>query len=152
MRIVYYILILLFVLSCKKDPSSSEEGQQPQRILNGVFILNEGNFGQTNASMSFYNPEADEIYNEVFKTTNGKELGSIAQSIAFLDSIALIVINGSDKVEVINASTFEYIRTVNLPTGSSPKYIALLGKEKAYITNPKMLIEKTKNRNSNKFK
>jgi YVTN family beta-propeller protein len=135
MRVVCCLFILLLFLSCKKDPSSAVEDLPPQKVLHGVFILNEGNFGKINASISYFDPRTDEMYNRVYKTANDRDLGSIAQSMVFLDSLALIVLNGSDKIEVINAGTFKTIRTIDLPAGSSPRYISLLGKEKAYITN-----------------
>jgi YVTN family beta-propeller protein len=134
MRFLCCLLMLLFVLSCQKDPSSSSEDRHPQRVLSGVFVLNEGNFGQLNASLSFYDPESDRIYNHVFKAANNRDLGSIAQSIVFLDSIAIVVVNGSDKLEVINTHTFKAIHTVALPAGSSPRHIAVLNKDKAYVT------------------
>ena len=135
MRLLFYLVVLSFFLSCRKDPAGSDFMRHPQTVLNGIFVLNEGNFGQENGSLSFYDPEENEIYNNVFQDVNKRNLGSIAQSIAFLDSIAIIVVNGSDRLEVIHTRTFKSIRTVNLPVGSSPKYITCYNKEKAYITN-----------------
>ena len=134
MRVMCCLIMLLFLFSCQKDPSSSGEEWHPQRILDGVFILNEGNFGKINASLSFYDPETDQIYNHVFKRANNRDLGSIAQSMVFLDSIAIVVVNGSDKLEVFNAHTFKEVRTVELPPGSSPRHITILNRDKAYVT------------------
>jgi hypothetical protein len=135
MRIIYYLLIFFCFFSCTKDPSSPGDDKQPKRNLNGVFILNEGNFGKINATLSYYDPQTNQMVNTIFKTTNDRDLGSIAQSIVFIDSIAIVVVNGSDKLEVINARTFKAIRTVDLPAGSSPKNIVVSNNEKAYITN-----------------
>ncbi len=125
-----FVLALLFV-SCSdndKDP------QKPKGDYdNGVLILNEGNFGTPNASVSFVNTEDFEVENKIFQGVNEATLGDVAQSIGFYQDYAFIVLNNSNKVEVVNRYTFESIATLT-ENISLPRYVAFEA-GKAYVTN-----------------
>ena len=46
----------------------------------GVFILNEGNFGRGNGSLSFYSYDSVKIFNDLFYSVNGFPLGDVPNS------------------------------------------------------------------------
>lgn len=132
----YLLLLLVFALfiACEEDPLSSGDGDKPL-TLDGVYIVNEGNFGQSNGSLSYLNLDEGKVYNEIYKTANGEALGDVAQSMTIVDSLGYIIVNNSNKIEVINLKTWKKKAVIEMPAGSSPRYMALVGNGRAYVTN-----------------
>lgn len=61
----------------------------------GVFCLCEGNMNAGNASLSYYDPAARTVQNEVFYRANGAKLGDVAQSIFLREGRVFIPISNS---------------------------------------------------------
>lgn len=98
----------------------------------GLFILCEGNFQYGNSSLSFYDPSANHVENEVFFRANGMKLGDVAQSMTIFDNKGWIVVNNSHVIFAIDLDTFREIgRIENL---TSPRYIHFISDEKAYVS------------------
>lgn len=129
----YFIKLLLclacLISGCEKYTVDHVNYQKST----GVFLLSEGNFKYANASLSFYEPNTKQIYNDVFWNTNGISMGDVAQSMILLDTLAFVVMNNSGKIIVFNNKSFKLITTI---TGlASPRYIHLINAEKAYVTD-----------------
>ena len=106
--------------------------EQFNATANGVFITNEGNFTYGGASLSYYDPTFKKVENEVFYRANAMKLGDVAQSMVVRNGIGWIVVNNSHVVFAIDIETFcEVGRITDLP---SPRYIAFVSDEKAYIS------------------
>ncbi|MEX0273350.1 MAG: DUF5074 domain-containing protein [Flavobacteriaceae bacterium] len=100
---------------------------------NGILVLNEGNFNAGNASISFVTNDLSTVTNGIFTEVNDEALGDTAQSMAFDGDLAYIIVNNSQKVEVVNRYSFESLGTVD--TGLlTPRYIAFAN-GKGYVTN-----------------
>ncbi len=122
-----FVTVLLF--------SSCDTGNGGDEIpkKTGVLILNEGNFGSGNGSISFYDEKSMTITNNVVQSANGgSEIGATVQSIYQHDGVGYIVCNGPDKIEFINMDDFSYLANpeTNL---SQPRYMTVVG-NKGYIT------------------
>jgi hypothetical protein len=129
-QIIYIVLLLSFMIqfsSCKK------EEEQNQNTKSGVLIVNEGNFGWGNASLSLYNRESKSLTKDIFKENNGFQIGDVAQSAVVYDSLILVAVNNSSKVEVISKNTFRRIISITIPN-SSPRYIQPLNDNEALVT------------------
>ncbi|HID39861.1 MAG TPA: hypothetical protein EYP36_10155 [Calditrichaeota bacterium] len=131
---VLIVLMFLLIAGCVKDPTGTNDAEKTPKLA-GAFILNEGNFQAANGSLSFYDPKADSIQNDIFKAINLRPLGDVVQSMTIIDTLGYIVVNNSNKIEVFSLKTWKSIATINLPAGSSPRYLAEAGDGTAYVTN-----------------
>ncbi|MFD0797753.1 YncE family protein [Maribacter chungangensis] len=100
---------------------------------NGILVLNEGNFFAGNASVSFISEDLANTSNAIFAENNDMPLGDVAQSMAFHEDLAYIIVNNSQKIEVVNRYTFESVATI--ATGLlNPRYMAF-SNGKGYVSN-----------------
>ncbi|HZY79810.1 MAG TPA: YncE family protein [Cyclobacteriaceae bacterium] len=100
----------------------------------GFYIVNEGAFKGSNASISFYDRNADKVINDIFTAKNGRPLGDQAQSIAFFENKAYIVVQNSSKIEVIDGTDYASLQTIS--TGlESPRYFLGVAQGKGYVTD-----------------
>lgn len=101
---------------------------------NGILILNEGGFGHGDAKLSFVSNDFSTFQNDVFEVVNTEmTLGDTAQDVGFYNDLAFIVVNGSDKIEVVNRYTMMHVATISSGL-DSPRYIAFAN-GKGYVTN-----------------
>lgn len=119
----------LFV-SCNDDEAFVDA---PQGAYDdGVLVLNEGNFNVGNASVSYLSNDLV-VENNIFATNNpNRVLGDTAQDIGLVDDLAYIVLNNSNKIEVVNRYTFAHVATISGLV--NPRYIAF-SNGRAYVTN-----------------
>lgn len=99
---------------------------------NGVIVLNEGGFGAGNASASYIS-DALSLENNIFSSVNsGSLLGDTAQDLGFNNDLAYIVLNGSNKIEIVNRYTF--VKVATIANGLvNPRFIEFEN-GKAYVT------------------
>lgn len=97
----------------------------------GIFITNEGGFGNNNGSVSFYNYKTDQVINNLFSTVNDRALGDVVQSMKLHNDRAYIVVNNSNKIEVVNRFSFEEVGVVE--GLSLPRFFTAF-EDKGYVT------------------
>ena len=121
----------LFFASCTNDDDATDT---PKGVYdNGVFVLNQGGFGHGDAKVSFIS-DAFVLENNIFETNNPSQvLGDTGQDMAFNGDLAYIVLNYSNKIEVVNRYTFAHVTSIESGL-SNPRYIAFAD-GKGYITN-----------------
>lgn len=126
---MFVLWLLLAVQACEKDPT-------PEIPLGaaGYFVVNEGGFGNSNTSISFYDRDKDAITNDVFAAKNGRPLGDQAQSLTVFEGKAYITVQNSAKVEVINADDFSSIKTITEGI-ESPRYFLGITSTKGYVSD-----------------
>lgn len=126
----------LSTASCSKNDDVEEPNPIKDYITNNgdgtLFIVNEGSFQTSTASLSVYNPTTNKTLNEAFNYVNGMKLGDGAQSMTIAENKGWIVVNNSNVVFAIDSYTLkEKGRITGL---SSPRYFHQVNDKKAYIT------------------
>jgi YVTN family beta-propeller protein len=130
-RLILIFSFIILLSGCRRGDRVNQIERIP--ATRGVYILNEGNFGRGNSSLSFYVPDSNRVYQNVFKNINGRDLGDTGNDIVISDGRVYIVVNNSDKIEVIEAGTHRSVGTIYVPN-ASPYKIAIAG-NRAYVTN-----------------
>lgn len=123
--------VLLFSISCTSD--YYEETITELTYENGYFITNEGGFNKQNAEVSFLTKDMNLLQNDIFKANNNESLGDVLQTMAFSGNSAYLVINNSNKIEIVDRVTFKKKATVTSNI-DNPRYIAFSG-NKYFVTN-----------------
>lgn len=123
----------LFFTSCSDDDDAVIDLPLGD-YENGVLILNQGNFGGGNSSISYWSDDLGIFQNNAFAAVNPTvTLGDTGQDIGFYQEKAFVVLNLSNSIQVINRYTLEHITTIS--TGlNNPRYIAF-SNGKGYVTN-----------------
>ena len=125
------IFILIALVSCKKD----DETPVVTDYRHGIFIVNEGSFGNNNGSLTHISTEGT-ITQDVYFNQNQVELGDVLQSFTVIGSKGYAVLNNSQRIEVIELSNMKNAATISGLT--YPRSIANGGNGKAYVTDGSM--------------
>ncbi|MEG3658197.1 YncE family protein [Arenibacter palladensis] len=125
------LLIIGLSWSCSND---DEEIQEPMGDYeNGILVSNEGPFSNGTGTVTFISEDLSVVNNEIYKMTNGEDLGNVVQSIGFTEDEAFIVANVSNKINVVNRYTFEKIASITEGLNNPRYFIEANGK--GYVTN-----------------
>ena len=100
----------------------------------GVSLLNEREFGKSNSTLSFYIPDSNKVYPDIFSSVNNRPLGDVGNDMVIYGNKGYIVVNNSNKIEVIAIDTNKALGTMAV-AGSTPCKLAIMNDAKGYITN-----------------
>lgn len=125
---------LLFISCSKDDEFIPKENKVTGKYDGGYFVLNEGAFGKSNSTISYISVDLSSVEKAVFSGVNkDKTVGDTGQSISFSADKAYVIVNGSNKIEVVNRFSFETITTINSGL-KNPRHMVVVN-NKGYITN-----------------
>ncbi len=127
--------------SCSKDPiretpviiDPGDTTPVATTYDHGVFVINEGNFNWGNASVTFIDNAKKTAIQDIYKKANDRSLGDVAQSMKVVGDKGYIVVNNSNRVEVVNLKDFKSIKSIE--GFASPRYFEVVDDKKAYVTN-----------------
>jgi YVTN family beta-propeller protein len=113
---------IVLLSACTKDPINTTPTIPTEDLYkSGVYIVNEGGFGSSNASIDLFNKDSNILFSNIFEAVNNRPLGDVAQSMNIINNKGYILLNGSAKIEVIKAFNAQSIATI---TGfSSPRFM-----------------------------
>lgn len=124
------LLMLILFSSCEKEVIDEPLGEYED----GFFVLNEGNWGNGNASLTYLSDDYATLKENAFKTINGENLGDVAQDMLLYNDKAYIVMNGSDKVIVVNRYTMKRLAVIEGSEINNPSFIVSYN-GKGYLSN-----------------
>ncbi len=134
------LLLLLFILAglsaCRKDDTPTPGDKLPNQTEQGLYLLCQGTFGSSNAAIDYYDFEKDSMYLNVFNKANPeivKGLGDVGNDLGIYGSKMYIIVNNSNKIEIVNAHSVKRIKKIDFPQG---RYITFYD-GKAYATSSK---------------
>lgn len=126
------LLLLLLAFSACKHDENVDCCNPANDYSTGVFVVNEGGFNGSGA-ISWHNETTGNTVQDVFATeNNGAVLGQFVQSISFHNDRAYIVVNGANKVVVVDAKTFKQVGVINDIDG--PRYFQALDNAFALVS------------------
>lgn len=130
-RIAIYLLGIWMVLAgCDKKPEPPDD--PPVTEGRKALILNEGSYGNGNASLTLYNITTGEVHQDWFANSNsGQVLGDILESAMLIGERIFLVVNNSNKIVVVDRKDFRVQGTIAL---DQPRYILPVSEELAYIS------------------
>jgi len=133
-----FISIAVFNSSCSKTPIREKQVDPPDTTHattyeNGIFVVNEGNYNWGNASVTYIENKSNTVIQDIFRTSNDRSLGDVAESMKIANKMGYLVINNSNRIEVVTVKDFKLLKTI---TGlNSPRFLELVDSTKAYVTN-----------------
>lgn len=100
---------------------------------NGVLVANEGNYGTSNADVSYIDQDTYEITNNIYQAVNNEPLGDVLQHIRIHEDKAYLVLNNSNKIVIVDRASFEKIGVITEEI-SLPRYIGVAN-DKIFVSN-----------------
>lgn len=114
------------------DPKNEPPGPATTPDPNNVFVLNEGQFQTGDGAVSLFNKTTKALIPDIFRQVNNAALGDVVQSMGVRSNRGYVVVNGSNKIEVVNLPDFKSLATIN--GLSQPRYFVSTSATKGYVT------------------
>lgn len=141
-KLNFAIALLIFsvaISSCRKDPQPVPEQREtllppdPTSVIKGFYLVNEGNMGMNKASLDYLDYTEGIYRRNIYNQVNPevvKGLGDVGNDIAVYGSKLYVVVNISNKVEVMDVNTGKRIKQIDI---INCRYITF-NKGKAYVS------------------
>lgn len=133
-KYISIIILVALVTSCKKDvpptkPTATGSISTSKRLI----ICNEGNFGQSNATITLFDPVNGSLVPDAYSPANSNQyIGDVVQSGVKFNGNYFWAVNHSGKIVVTDKN---FIKLASIGGLISPRYIEFVSNNKAYITN-----------------
>lgn len=116
----------------EKEPLPADE-LFPIQQGEGFFILNEGKFNAGNASVDYFRYSDNKVFYDLYGTQNEAVLGDVLQSMTLANGQLFLVVNNSQKIEVVEPDSF--LRKASIGPFPSPRNLLVINPQKAYLTD-----------------
>jgi hypothetical protein len=124
---VLFVALISLFSSCIKDKTTTSG-----TYAGGFFISNEGAYGKGNASIDYYSASKDSFYSNIFAKANNIALGDVLQTISIANNKMVAIVNNSDKVLFLNATTLAVENSVTIP---KPRYTYAINSSEILVSS-----------------
>ncbi|MCG8581050.1 MAG: hypothetical protein MI866_14110 [Bacteroidales bacterium] len=127
-----FALVAIMFSSCSSDDDPTPDYPS----LKGDFIVCQGGFQKNNGTVGLFSDAVTE--NDIYNSVNNSKLGDIVQDFEIVDTLGFIVVNNSQKVELVRMRDFKSVETIDDAKLTYPRYVAQATENTVYITNGSM--------------
>lgn len=127
-RLCLTVLTIVLGVSLTGCDLVSDNEDSDSTATTGVYVANQGNFGDGNGSVTVFDPETQET-----RPSAVSNLGSTVQGIAVRDTSLLVMANSAARLDVF--STDGPTQTGQVTDLSGPRYAAFTTPSTAYVTD-----------------
>ncbi|MCW9708059.1 YncE family protein [Fodinibius salsisoli] len=127
--ILFVLAAFLLVSSCDNN-TNSDPGQLEQA---SVYVINEGNFSQSNGAISSYNFETGESSVDVIADKTGSPFVGYIQGSTIIEDQLFVVTNAPSQIKVYDLKTLDLQDTAEL--SFDPRAISPAGQGKALVSS-----------------
>lgn len=137
-RLSFAFLLSTILFSCRKEAQPAPEQiavlkPDPTSVIKGLYLVNEGNMNMNKASLDYLDFRAGIYRRNVYNEANPevvKGLGDVANDVGIYGSKLYVVVNISNKVEVMDVKTGKKIKQIDI---TNCRYITFHN-GKAYVS------------------
>ncbi len=122
----YLTISLLAFAACTPIEEYTQEGEASAQDNRRLIVVSEGQFSYGTSSLTTLSYDG-EVVRDIFRTTNGRTMGDVAQSLTEIGDNYYVPLNNSRKIEVFNKENFKSVETLSINHPSIPMYIEHLG-------------------------
>ncbi|SFN09727.1 hypothetical protein SAMN05421594_0996 [Chryseobacterium oleae] len=131
LHFLFAFILLAGIVSCSND-----NDEQEVFYGNGFLIANEGTYGKPEGDVTFVSADLNLKQDNVFALNNGAaKLGDVLQMIAFKGENAYLLLNNSNRIQIVNRYNFKGAGEIKAEL-NSPRYMAFANNN-LYVTNDK---------------
>lgn len=131
---IILLTAVLMLTACGDDDFGEiNTGQSPYISGNGVFVINEGNFGSGNGSLSFIHLDSMTIANDIFYSANNRPIGDVPYTMLIMEEELWVAVNNSGRIEALSLHD---LKTVAVIDGlASPRFMLRVSDQKVYVSD-----------------
>jgi YVTN family beta-propeller protein len=101
----------LLLASC--ESKNNDVAPTPTGTGSNVYVTNEGAYGKSTGSVTLFNKDTKAVTADIFQSINGRGLGDVVQSMTTYNKYGYVVVNNSNKVEVVLLPDFRSVATIS---------------------------------------
>ncbi len=124
---------VLFFASCKQE-NKFEAEKEIEKSEKGIYVLNEGVWGNNNSSISYVRYDSVNIIPDIATAKWKTPLGDTGNSFCENNDTVYVCVTSSNKIELFRKSTGNYIRSITFPQNTEPRN-SVISNGKLFVTS-----------------